>query len=148
MSDTLQLFPSNETCCPPRGDVQELALIVMGEGVGLSTVRLQDRAPGFGDRQSTKPVFRTFPGPQWNDGQHLGYFDLTVHTGDDNRGAVGIDHLSNNVGGSKNVRIQAGRGGAAVVSAASLSVLFPRLVSARRLLVVGRDLTFGGTSAG
>ena len=50
MSDTLQLFPSNETCCPPRGDVQELALIVMGEGVGLSTVRLQDRALGFGDR--------------------------------------------------------------------------------------------------
>ena len=55
---------------------------------------------------------------------------------------------SNNVGGSKNVRIQAGLGGAAVVSAASLSVLFPRLVSARRLLVVGRGLIFGGTSAG
>ena len=49
---------------------------------------------------------------------------------------------SNNVGGSKNVRIQAGRGGAAVVSAFSLSVLFPRLVSARRLLVVGKGFDF------
>jgi hypothetical protein len=114
VSDTLQLFPDNVTCCPPRGDVQELALIVMGEGVGLSTVRLQDDAPGYGDPERTKPVFRTFPGPRWNDGQHLGYFDLTVHTGDRNPGAVGIDHLANNVGGSRHVRIEAGEGGGAV----------------------------------
>jgi hypothetical protein len=93
---------------------QELALIVMGEGVGLSTVRLQDDAPGYGDPERTKPVFRTFPGPRWNDGQHLGYFDLTVHTGDRNPGAVGIDHFANNVGGSRHVRIEAGEGGGAV----------------------------------
>jgi hypothetical protein len=114
VSDTLQLFPGNATsphCCPPEGNLI-LGLIVMGEGKDLTTVKLQDSAAGYADKSRPKPVFLTFPGPRWNDGQHLGYFDITVNTGDNNPGAVGIDHLANNVGGSKNVHVQAGaRGG-------------------------------------
>ena len=58
-----------------------LAVSVMGAGAELTTVRLRDRAPGFADPAAPRPVWLTFPGPRWNDGQWLGYQDMTVDTG-------------------------------------------------------------------
>lgn len=61
-------------------------------------IRLKDNCPGFQDAKAPKRVWLTFPASHHNDGQWLGYTDLTINTGKGNPGAIGLDHVSNNVG--------------------------------------------------
>ena len=51
-------------------------------------------------------MFLTFPGYHHNDGQWLGYQDLTLRVGARNNGAIALDHISNNVGGVANVVVE------------------------------------------
>ena len=115
VSDTLQLYPdpvlTREGHVPDAYFLVSLELLVMGDGVDETTVVLRDHATGFGNRAQPRAVWLTFPGSHHNDGQWLGYSDLTVDCGKGNPGAVGLDHISNNVGGVHDVRI-IGNGGA------------------------------------
>jgi hypothetical protein len=111
VSDTLQLYPDvtvypNGTVAPPWFFRISLMLIVMGDSLSTTVVRLADGAAGFGDPTRPKPLFLTFPGYHHNDGQWLGYQDLTLRVGARNPGAIALDHISNNVGGVANLVVE------------------------------------------
>eukprot|EP00040_Diaphanoeca_grandis_P012496 m.63343 g.63343 ORF g.63343 m.63343 type:complete len:675 (-) comp23270_c0_seq1:50-2074(-) len=115
VSDTLQLYVNvteytNGTVIPPYFYRISLMLIVMGESTHGVTIHLADRAPGFQSITEAKPVFLTFPGSHHNDGQWMCYQDLTINTGSENPGAVGLDHIANNVNGVSNLVITSADG--------------------------------------
>jgi hypothetical protein len=86
-----------------------------GAGRGKTTIKLKDRAAGFGDRDKPKAVLQT-SGAQ--DGSNSAgsvafmnsvYF-LTVDVGNGNPGATGIDWTVSNDGTLRHVAIRAGEG--------------------------------------
>jgi hypothetical protein len=110
VSDTLQLY-ENVTIYP-NGTVEpawffriSLELVVMGDGVGATTVRLAPRSAGFSDPDAPRAMFLTFPASHHNDGQWLSYQDLALRISEGNHGAVALDHIANNVNGVANVAI-------------------------------------------
>eukprot|EP00039_Didymoeca_costata_P023068 m.347828 g.347828 ORF g.347828 m.347828 type:complete len:808 (-) comp34282_c0_seq1:54-2477(-) len=110
VTDTLQLYINvtvfpNGTVVPVYFFRISLELIVMGDGVDETTITLAQNSLGFQDVTKTKPLFRTFPGYHHNDGQWMGYQDMTLKIGAGNPGAVALDHISNNVGGLVNMRM-------------------------------------------
>lgn len=73
-----------------------------GEGRGRTILRLRDHAPGFGDPNAPKSVVKTgcYDGEQrQNAAFNCYFFDLAIHTGRGNPGAIGLDYCSNNNGG-------------------------------------------------
>ncbi len=97
-------------------------LTLQGAGRQHTTIRLADGAPGFGDSESPQGLIVTAsalnggdPYSGGKDWPELGegnqafrnyIFDLTVETGSDNPGAIGIDYLGNNISGIENVLIR------------------------------------------
>jgi hypothetical protein len=72
-----------------------------GEGRGRTKIRLQDKAPGFGDPKRPKAFIKTgcYDGERRQNAAHNCYFfDLTIEIGRDNPGAVALDYCSNNNG--------------------------------------------------
>ena len=80
---------------------------LQGQGAGHTIIKLKDRAPGFGDPTTPKPVVRTMSG---NMSFRQNIRDLTVDTGRDNPGAVGIDYIASNSGTIRGVTIRSGDG--------------------------------------
>ena len=103
VSDTLKWPGSNPT---GGSDFKNTAL--QGQSRDGTIIQLADGAPGFGDPQAIKPVIWTGPPPAQRFFNEL--FHLTVDTGADNRGAVGVHFMASNSGGIYNVAITSGDG--------------------------------------
>ncbi len=82
-------------------------LSLQGQGSGNSIIKLQDKTAGYGDSNSPKAVFQT-PGGNTSFRQNIS--DLTVNTGQNNPGAIGIDYIANNIGSLSDVTIISGDG--------------------------------------
>ncbi|NHC36758.1 glycoside hydrolase family 55 protein [Scytonema millei] len=80
---------------------------LQGQGAGISIIKLKDKTKSFGDRNAPKPAIRTIDG---NMSFRQNITDLTVDTGKNNPGAIGIDYISNNFGSLWNVSIRSGDG--------------------------------------
>ena len=90
-------------------------LVLRGQSRDGVVIALADNAPGFGDKKHPKAVFVTASENPFEDGGNNQGFqntlrDLTINTGSDNAGAVGIDYVVSNQGAIKNVKIIAGDG--------------------------------------
>jgi Pectate lyase superfamily protein len=77
---------------------------LQGSGPTQTIIKLKANAPGFQSKTSPKPVIQTENG---NESFRQNIWDLAVVVGDGNPGAIGIDHITNNVGAMKNVLIKA-----------------------------------------
>ena len=98
-------------------------LILAGQSMAGTVIRLEDNAPGFDDPRNPKAVIFTSsklldgaPTSGGKDYDTLGegndaYMnfveDLTVDVGNGNPGAVGIDYLANNIGAIRDVTVRA-----------------------------------------
>src|SRR5262249_27973330 len=98
-------------------------MMLIGEGASNTTIRLADRAPGFGDAAAPRAVIMTTaklldgtPTSGGKDYTHKGEGNdayenfverLTIDVGGDNPGAIGIDYLANNIGAIRDVRVVA-----------------------------------------
>jgi hypothetical protein len=80
---------------------------LQGQGSGNSIIKLQDNAAGYGDSNTPKAVLKT-PGGNTSFRQNI--WDLTVNTGQNNPGAIGIDYIANNTGSLSDVTIISGDG--------------------------------------
>jgi hypothetical protein len=105
-------------------------LMLVGESVAATIIRLADHAPGYDNKAVPKPVIFTaarlvdlggpygggkdYPGKgEGNDAYENFIENLTIDVGSANPGAIGIDYLANNIGAIRNVRIRAaGQSGA------------------------------------
>ena len=93
VSDTLQLKKGQYACC----------VTFQGQGKEQTVIQLQDNADGFNSKSQPKSVIKTNKG---NAAFRNFFRDLTVNTGKNNPGAIGIDYISNNHGGIINVAIK------------------------------------------
>ncbi len=93
VSDTLQLKEGKYSCC----------VTFQGQGREHTIIKLQDNSAGFSNKTQPKAVIRTNKG---NAAFRNFFRDLTVNTGSNNPGAVGIDYISNNRGGIINVAVK------------------------------------------
>lgn len=81
-----------------------------GEGTGKTTIKLQDKTSGFGDRNFPQPIVRVGSLGTGGNGAgnraHNNYiFDMTFNVGKNNPGAVGVDFNASNTGAMENVKI-------------------------------------------
>lgn len=81
-------------------------LTLEGESREGTTIKLKDRAAGFGNPSDSKPVITTFTGNSTGQAFRNQIYDLTIDVGTGNAGAVGIQFTSNNQGGIRNVAIR------------------------------------------
>lgn len=93
VSDTLKLIGQSFT--------------IQGQGRGETVIRIKDGSPRFADASSPRPLVTTMV-ECVNHSYGINIHDLTVHTGSDNPGAVGIRYHANNVGTIENVDIISG----------------------------------------
>ena len=75
---------------------------LQGAGSSTSIIRLAPSAGGFGAASSPKAMIRT---PAGNTSFRQNVWDLGIHVGPSNPGAVGIDYVSNNTGSIRNVNV-------------------------------------------
>ena len=78
-------------------------LTLQGQGSGATLIRLVDSAGGFGDVENPRPVIKT---EQGNMSFRQNIWNLSVSTGSNNPGAIGIDYIANNVGAMRDVHIR------------------------------------------
>lgn len=93
VSDTLQLKSGQYACC----------VTFQGQGREHTVIKLRDNADGFNNKIQSKAVIKTNRG---NAAFRNFFRDLTINTGSNNPGAVGIDYISNNRGSIINVAIK------------------------------------------
>ena len=78
-----------------------------GQGIDVSIIKLKDSAAGYSDLNAPKAVIKT---PDGNMSFRQNISELTVNTGKNNSGAIGINYISNNTGSLHNVSIKSGNG--------------------------------------
>ncbi len=90
-----------------------------GDGVGRTVIQLADKAPAFQDPAKPRAVVRLGslgkrPGDDKDGGgnrAHNNYlFDMTIHSGKGNPGAIGIDYVASNTGAMVDIAIISGDG--------------------------------------
>jgi hypothetical protein len=83
-------------------DWQGCCMTFQGDGDALTTIKLKDNLPAFGNPNNPKPVIKTRDG----NAAHANYVvGLTINTGRGNPGAIGLDYVSNNSGAVEHVTI-------------------------------------------
>lgn len=92
----------------PHAGTQQKRTILQGQGRDLTTIRVPDGTRAFGEEESAKAVIWTGSRPAQRFRNAIR--DLTVHTGRDNPGAIGIQFNASNQGTIRNVRIVSGDG--------------------------------------
>lgn len=129
-------------------------LTFQGQGRDVTVIKLADGADGFGDSSRPRGVVVTASGlfkgsdPTAGGKDYVGkgegaeafknyVFDLTVDTGRDNPGAVGIDFLANNSGSVGNVTIRSGDGRG--VAGLSMTRKYPGPALIKNVRVEGFD---------
>lgn len=91
-------------------------LAFQGQNEGNTIIKLKDASIGYGDPARPRSVVRTAslnaaqPEGADNDAYRNHIQDLTVDTGRDNPGAIGIDWVSTNEGGMRHVTVRSGDG--------------------------------------
>jgi regulation of enolase protein 1 (concanavalin A-like superfamily) len=100
-------------------------ITLQGEGMGRTTIRLKDNSAGFGSASTPKPILRfgssgwdpacsSYNQPNGDGGGNCAFghymFDMTVHSGSGNPGAIGVDYIASNYGAVENLRIVSGDG--------------------------------------
>jgi len=92
-------------------------LTLQGQSQNGTVLRLRPNMSGFTDSGNPKPVIMTASqNPEvpavggGNQAFSNNIFDLTVHTGSGNYGAIGIDYLASNQGAVKNVTVKSDDG--------------------------------------
>jgi len=122
------------------------ALAFQGEDERSTVIRLKDSASGYQDPSAPKAVIRPGSNEPWNKNDGSGYngfrnyiFNLTVDTGHDNPGAVGIDYLGNNICGLENVTIRTSDPKKRGVTGLALTRNFVGPCYYRRLTITGFD---------
>ena len=100
-------FPAGTYLVSDKLEWSGCCLSLQGQGSGISIIKLQDNAAGYGDPNAPKPVLKT-PGGNLSFRQNIS--DLTVNTGQNNPGAIGIDYIANNSGSLRDVAITSGDG--------------------------------------
>ncbi|MDY7020465.1 MAG: glycosyl hydrolase family 28-related protein [Cyanobacteriota bacterium] len=83
------------------------AVTLNGDGSGKTIFQLKDNAQGFGNPDNPKAVFKV---PNGNTSFRQNIWNLSVDTGINNSGAIGIDYNSSNNGSMENVTITSGDG--------------------------------------
>jgi SLT domain-containing protein len=77
-------------------------VVFLGEHPDSTIIKLKDNAAGFQDAANPRPMIQTRSGNQ----AFGNYFtNLTINTGNNNAGAVGIDYITSNYGTIENVKI-------------------------------------------
>jgi hypothetical protein len=76
---------------------------LQGSGPAATIIKLKANTPAFQNAATPKPVIQTENG---NESFRQNIWDLAVIVGAGNPGAIGIDHITNNVGAMKNVLIK------------------------------------------
>jgi hypothetical protein len=110
---------------------------LQGAGVGQTIIRLVDNAPGFADPANPKAVIIT-PREEGNKSFRQNIRDLTINTGNNNPGAIGLDYLAHNSGSVTDVLIKAGDGRGVVGLALTRTWPGPALI--KRVTVEGFDV--------
>jgi hypothetical protein len=80
-------------------------IVLEGQSRDRTVIRLQDKCPGFDNRDRPKPVITTFEGKSTGEAFRNAIYDLTVDVGSGNLGAIAIRFLNNNQGGIRNVNL-------------------------------------------
>jgi hypothetical protein len=80
-------------------------MTLQGQGSGATVIKLKDSASGFNNSADPKPVIFT---PAGNMSFYQYIYDLTVDTGQNNPGAIGIDYVPNNIAALRNIVIRSG----------------------------------------
>ncbi|MDF5717179.1 MAG: DUF4347 domain-containing protein [Rhizonema sp. NSF051] len=80
---------------------------LQGQGSGATVIRLKDNASGYDNSAAPKAVIQT---PDGNMSFRQNIWNLSVDTGSNNPGAIGIDYISNNVGSMHDVTIKSDDG--------------------------------------
>jgi Pectate lyase superfamily protein/Secretion system C-terminal sorting domain len=77
-------------------------VVFLGEHPDSTIIKLKDNAAGFQDVANPRPMIQTRNGNQ----AFGNYFkNLTINTGNNNAGAVGLDYITSNYGTVENVKI-------------------------------------------
>jgi Pectate lyase superfamily protein len=92
---------------PGKGDDYKNT-ILQGQSESGVTIRLKDRTPGFESATNPKAVIFTGPAPAQRFGNSIR--NLTVDTGTNNPGSIGIQFNASNQGSMRHVTIQSGDG--------------------------------------
>ncbi len=92
-------------------------MVLIGESRDATVIRLKDHAPGFADPAKPKAVIVTGseadnPNPAGGGNRAFAHriINLTVHTGNGNPGAIGIDFITSNSGCVSDVTVRSGDG--------------------------------------
>jgi hypothetical protein len=93
VTDSLQLQEGQYACC----------VTFQGQGREETIIKLKNNSVSFSNKNQPKAVIRTNEG---NAAFRNFFRDLSVNTGSNNPGAIGIDYISNNRGGIINVSIK------------------------------------------
>ena len=100
-------FPAGTYLVNDTLDWNGCCLSLQGQGSGFSIIKLKDNAAGYSDPNTAKAVIKT---PQGNMSFRQNIWDLSVNTGQNNAGAIGIDYIANNSGSIRGVTIKSGDG--------------------------------------
>ncbi|MDX2307188.1 MAG: glycoside hydrolase family 55 protein [Hyphomicrobium sp.] len=85
----------------------ERYLVLQGQSRSKTIIKLADKAPGFGDRSRPRAVVSTRrSAPDLRDSFRNGIYDITIDAGRFNPGAIGVDFITNNTGGMRNVVVR------------------------------------------
>ncbi len=103
ISDTLK-WPAGR-----HGGMAQKRVILQGQGVEATTVRLKDNCAGFGDPK--KPRAMVWTGQKPAQRFRNGIRSLSFHTGRGNAGAIGVQYIANNQGSVRKVKIVCGEAG-------------------------------------
>jgi Pectate lyase superfamily protein len=100
ISDTLQWAG----CC----------MTLQGQGPGATVIKLKDMASGFNQAAQPKPAVEVILNANNQGTSNYSFrqniWDLAVHTGSGNPGAIGISYMTHNVGALRNVLVRSGDG--------------------------------------
>jgi hypothetical protein len=77
-------------------------VVFLGEHPDSTILKLNDNSPNFQDAANPRPVVQTRSG---NQAFGMYFKNLTINTGNNNPGAVGLDYITSNYGAVENVKI-------------------------------------------
>jgi hypothetical protein len=142
LQEALRVTPAHHVLYLPAGTYRvsdtlsyRRFLTVWGDGPEKSVIKLDDRAPGFGDPKNAKPLMMCYHD---TNATHSNYVrELALDTGKGNPGAIGFDYTSHNTGCVEDVHIRSGDGAGKIGLALLRKTPGPALI--HRVKITGFD---------
>ncbi len=123
-------------------------LTLQGQNRDKAILRLKDKSTNFADPSKPRPVIVT--ASLWEKGDSIegggnkafrnNIFDLTIDTGKENPGAIGIDYAVSNVGSIENVIVRSGDGHGVAGISMIRKIPGPGLI--KNVSIIGFDIGF------